>query len=159
MDHTERLTKIQTYGNAHAELVNALERFPREMWQYRPANGWSIHEIIVHIADSEANSYVRCRKAIVEPGAQVMAYDEEGWARALDYHASSPDDALELFMWLRRKSFKLIESLPDALWANTMQHPENGTMTLDDWLDVYARHIPEHISQMQTTYDAWEINR
>lgn len=41
MNQTESLAKIQSYGNAHAELVNALERFPRAMWQYRPADGAS----------------------------------------------------------------------------------------------------------------------
>jgi hypothetical protein len=29
-------------------------------------------------------------------------------------------------------------------------------MTMDDWLDVYARHIPEHIEQMQANYADWK---
>jgi hypothetical protein len=84
-----------------------------------------------------------------------MAYDEAQWARSLDYHQQSPEDALELFKWLRMKTYTLIKSLPEAVWTHTIYHPENGTMTFDDWLDVYERHIPEHIEQMQSNYRAW----
>jgi hypothetical protein len=69
MEQQERLQKIESYGNAYSVLVEALKQFPPEMWQFRPSlDQWSIHELIVHIADSEANSYIRCRRFIAEPG-------------------------------------------------------------------------------------------
>lgn len=160
MSGEERVRKIEQYGQAHALLVEALKRFPREMWQYRPApDRWTIHEIVVHIADSEANSYVRCRRAIAEPGQAVMAYDENRWATALDYHAQSTEEALELFKWLRLRSYNLIRALPDSVWSHTIYHPENGNMTVDDWLDVYTRHIPDHLQQMRENYLAWLQSR
>ena len=59
-----RIQKIESYGNAYEALVAAVGKFPREIWQFRDEHGcWSIHEHVVHIADSEANSYVRCRPA------------------------------------------------------------------------------------------------
>jgi DinB superfamily len=160
MTHAERLKKIESYGQACDKLSAALPRFPREMWQYRPSSDrWTIHEIIVHLADSEANSYARCRRFIAEPGATVMAYDEMAWAQRLNYHAQSPEAAIELFRQLRHSSYELIKSLPEAAWANTIVHPENGVMTLDDWLDVYDRHIPDHIAQMQEVYAAWQAQQ
>lgn len=152
----ERQQKIESYGKAHIKLVEALQQFPKEMWQFRSSpDGWTIHEIVVHITDSEVNSYIRCRRFIAEPGKPLMAYDEERWAAALDYHQQSTADAVELFKWLRGNTYNLIKSLPDSTWANSVYHPENGTMTLDDWLDVYDRHVPEHIAQMQRVYRAW----
>jgi hypothetical protein len=53
------------------------------------------------------------------------------------------------------KSYTLIKGLPEAVWANTAYHPELGNMTLDNWLEIYERHIPEHIEQMQSNYRAW----
>jgi hypothetical protein len=154
----DRTPKIESYGSAHALLTDAISRFPREMWQFKPSPAdFSIHEIIVHIADSEANSYARCRRCIAEPGSKVMAYDEMRWAAELDYHRQDPDDALELFKWLRLLSYRLVRDLPPETWTRTMDHPENGVMNLDDWLDVYERHIPEHIQQMQAVYDAWTL--
>ncbi len=152
----ERKQKIESYGSAYDQLVEALKQFPLEMWQFKPSpDYWSIHEIVVHITDSEANSYIRCRRFIAEPGQPVMAYDEKGWATLLHYHDQSTDEALELFKWLRLKSYHLIKSLSEAVWSNTVYHPENGTMTLDDWLNIYERHIPEHVAQMQANYEAW----
>lgn len=153
-DHSQ---KIEAYGRAYALLVEGLKQFPREMWTYRPApDQWSIHEILVHITDSEANSYVRCRRFVAEPGATLMGYDEMRWAAALDYHTQSTDAALELFKWLRQSSYQLIKTLPETVWANTAQHTESGPMTMEDWLDIYTRHIPDHLAQMQTVFAAWQ---
>ena len=72
-----------------------------------------------------------------------MAYDENVWADSLRYHEQSIEDTLLLFKWLRRKTYTLIKTLPEEAWAHTAYHPENGDMTLDDWLDVYVAHVPE----------------
>jgi len=160
MNHTERLQKIESYGQAYDKLIAALSQFPREMWQYRPSpDRWTIHEIIIHITDSEANSYARCRRFIAEPGTTVMAYDEMAWAQCLNYHAQSPEAAIELFKQLRASSYELIKTLPETLWTNTIVHPDNGVMTMDDWLDVYDRHVPDHIAQMQAVLTAWQIQQ
>ena len=59
---------------------------------------------------------------------------------------------------MRHNTYQLIRNLPESVWAHTIEHPENGTMTLDDWLDVYERHIPEHIAQMERTFEAWKVD-
>ena len=156
MNAGQRAGEIKSYGTGYAQLTGALEKFPREMWTFRDDHGcWSIHEHIIHIADSEVNSYIRCRRLIAEPGQSLMAYDENRWADALVYHDQDISDTLELFRWLRHKSFLLIGGLSEAIWTHSAYHPENGNMTLDDWLDVYERHVPEHIQSMQENYDAW----
>ncbi len=156
MTPQHRTQKIESYGRAYEMLMAALPAFPEEMWTYKPSlESWSIHEMLVHIADSEANSYIRLRRLVAEPGLPVMAYDENRWAFALKYHEQSPQEALELFKWLRLNSYRLIVTLPESTWANTIYHPENGLMTLDDWLDVYERHIPAHIEQMQAVLQAY----
>jgi hypothetical protein len=156
MNPEERRQKLAQYAKAGDQLTGALGSYPEDMWGYKPGpERWSIREILVHIADSEANSYVRCRRAIAEPGAVVMAYDENQWARELGYGDQDPKAALELFKLLRRMTYNLVQGLPDAVWSNTIDHPENGIMTLDDWLAVYSNHVPEHIYQIQATHDAW----
>ena len=149
-----RQTRLEHYSRAHADLRAALVAIPPAFRQRRaPTDPWTIHEIIVHITDSEANSYIRCRMALAQPGAAVMAYDEMGWATALDYAGQDAAGALELFRLLRGQTYHIVRNLPDATWTtHTMQHPDNGLMTLDDWLAVYASHVPDHIAQMQAIY-------
>lgn len=155
----ERQVKIERYGQGHALLLAAVARYPRAMWQVRPAADlWTIHEIVVHITDSEANSFARLRRLIAEPGSTVMAYDETVWARGLDYHRQSPEDAIELFRWLRHTSHVLLLRQPESVWTHTILHPDNGVMTMDDWLDTYARHVPDHTAQMESDYQAWRAS-
>ena len=155
-----RSQRIAGYASAYETLMTGLNQFPREMWGFKDEHGcWSIHEHLIHIADSEANSYIRCRRLIAEPGESLMAYDENGWASALGYAGRSVDDALELFRLLRQQTHALINGLPESVWSNTCYHPENGDMTLDDWLDVYAVHIPEHLQYMRENYETWLASR
>ena len=61
----ERCPKIESYGQAYERLAAAVRGVPRSMWAYRPdAQDWTIHEILVHLADSEAVSYVRCCRPV-----------------------------------------------------------------------------------------------
>ena len=161
MTTTERNDLIQSYGHAYNLLKEALKKYPQEMWQWKPApEKWSIHEVIIHIADSEANSYIRCRRFIAEPGSGVYGYDENKWAKSLDYHHQSTDEALDLFRVLRDTTYKLIKRVPDEVWLTaTVEHSENGRMNFEQWLKVYEEHIPVHIRQMDRNYQAWLDNK
>ena len=84
-----------------------------------------------------------------------MGYDQLLWSQALAYQALNPVTALELFRWLRQSTYELISNLPDETWTHTVQHPDLGTYSMQDWLEIYTRHVPNHISQMMAVYDAW----
>ena len=157
MTTSQRNELIDSYCKAYPVLTAAIAKYPMEMWQWKPApDKWSIHEIIIHIADSEANSYIRCRRLIAEPGSGVYGYDENKWARALDYHSQSTGDALQLFRLLHDMSCQLIKALPEEIWQTAIvQHSESGQMTFDKWLEIYEEHIPVHIRQMERNYQAW----
>jgi len=156
----ERCPKIESYGQAYERLAAAVRGVPRSMWAYRPdAQDWTIHEILVHLADSEAVSYVRCCRLIAEPGSEILSYDEAGWAKRLNYHDRDPEEALALFRLLRKGTYDLIHDLPESAWSNTVVHSESGRMSLDDWLDIYERHVPIHIAQMRAIYETWRLEK
>ena len=158
MTTEERGLLIDSYGQAYSFLLEALKEFPKKMWQWRPApDKWSVHEIIVHIADSEVNSYVRCRRFIAEPGSGVYAYDENKWANKLNYHDQNIEEALELFKLLRKMTYDLIKNLDDNTWKTaTVDHSDNGIMQFEDWLRIYEEHVPIHIRQMNRNLAAWK---
>ncbi len=157
LDHL-RAQKIAEYATHSQLLEQALKEFPAEMWTYRDQhNCWSVKEHLIHIADSEVNSYIRCRRIISEPGSALMAYDENLWAERLAYHTQSVEDTLALFKFLRKKTHALISQMPPGVWKHSAYHPEQGAMiTLDDWLNTYHAHVPEHIQFMRENLTAYQ---
>jgi len=157
MDKQERDEKIELYGRGFGMLVEVLKDIPREMWQFKPEpKEWSIHEVIIHLADSESNASLRARMLIVEPGGTLMAYDQDKWAIELNYHDQDLQDALEVTRLARKTTYELLRRQPDEVFDHIVIHPEyDEPYTFDDWLDIYSAHIPGHIEQIMNNYKIW----
>jgi DinB superfamily len=152
-----RRQKLESFGRAPALLSAAVRQFPKKMWIYKPANDrWSIHEIIMHLADSEASAYVRCRAYIAEPAVSPAAkFSASRWAGSLGYFHQSTREALEIIRRLRKMTYQLLIAVPEEVWDSTITHPRDGAISLDRWVDLQERHIPHHIEQMRQNYEAW----
>lgn len=151
-----RQQAVELFGRGPTLLLETLRRCPKKMWLYRPApDRWSIHEIILHLADSEAYAYICCRQFIAEPGTGVAEYDASAWASSLGYFHQSTREALGLVSRLRKMTHQILRFVPDAVWAHTTHVPTKGTMTLDRWLEIQANHIPRHIEQIQQNLVDW----
>ena len=158
MNRMERNEKIEQYGRGFDLLLETLNAIPREAWEFKPApDAWSIHEVIVHLADSEGNSALRARLLAAEPGRTLMAYDQDRWALALNYHEQDVDDALQVTKYARLTTYKWLKTLPDEVFTHTVNHPEyKEPYSFEKWLDIYAGHIPAHIEQIKANYQAWK---
>lgn len=156
MDRLARLQMIDLFGRGPALLDETLRRCPKKMWLYRPApRRWSTHEIILHLADSEAYAYICCRQFIAEPGSGIAEYDAGAWAASLGYFHQSTREALGLVSRLRKMTHQILRFVPEAVWGHTTQTPSKGTITLDRWLEIQANHIPHHIEQIQQNFQDW----
>ena len=158
MSPEERAAKIELYNKGFKLLKETLHDIPRKAWKYKPApNEWSIHEIILHLADSETNAALRARLLAVEPGKTLMAYDQEKWAAGLNYHDQDVDDALKLVKFARRTTANWLKTLPEEVFKNSVVHPEYETpFTFDKWLAIYSGHIPSHIEQIKNNFELWQ---
>ncbi|MGB7024682.1 MAG: DinB family protein [Candidatus Acidiferrales bacterium] len=151
-----RQEKLEAFGRGPAFLSEALRKCPKKMWLYRPSTDrWSIHEIILHLADSEAEAYIRCRQFIAQPGSPALVYHASLWASSLGYFHQSTREALSLITRLRKMTHQILCYIPEPVWSHTAQHPKKGIMTLDGWLDTQLSHIPHHIEQIQENHVAW----
>jgi hypothetical protein len=158
MNNPDRLQKLASYGEAYEQIKMVLDDIPPQARTFKPSpEEWSIHEVIVHLADMEANAYVRLLKALAEPGGAIMPLDQEKWADRLFYHEQDLHTALELFRWLRIKTHALLLVVPAGSWNNTMNHPESGLLDIDKWLDNYEKHARVHIEQIKRVYRQWQL--
>jgi len=156
MTRDERRQMLESFGRAPALLAATLRRLPKKMWLYKPAQDrWSIHEIILHLADSEASSYVRCRHFIAEPGNSIGEFDPALWAGSLGYLHQSTREALEIIRRLRRMTYQLLVTLPEPVWFHTVRHNAEGEISLEKWVERQESHIPHHIDQLLENYDIW----
>jgi hypothetical protein len=152
----ERRKVLESFGRSPALLSSALRGFPRKMWLHKPsAERWSIHEIILHLADSEASSYILCRHFIAEPGIAPVEFDAGRWADSLGYFHQSTREALEIIRRLRRMTYQVLVVLPEPVWSHTIVNSKHAEISLERWVEMQEQHIPHHVSQMRQNYIAW----
>ena len=149
---------LNSFAQGYDTLKKTLEQVPKGAIDFRPAPGaWTIREIIHHMPDSEASGYVRCRKIIAQSGVTVDVYDQDIWTDKLKYRSRDTTHALELFRLMRTYTIELLQTVDESVWTNNyIMHPENGKMTLERWLELYAIHADKHAAQIKRNIDAWE---
>jgi hypothetical protein len=114
---------------------------------YRPG-GWTVRQVVHHLADSHLNSYVRFRLALTEDGPTIKPYDQSKWAELLDARTGPVETSLQLIDSLHQRWVVLLRSMSDADFARTFLHPERGIMRLDTNLAMYAWHCRHHAAHI-----------
>jgi len=113
---------------------------------YRPG-GWTVRQVVHHLPDSHLNSIVRFKLALTENEPTIKPYDEARWAELAD--AKAPIDvSIQLLEALHGRWVLLLNSLTPEDWQRTFRHPERGTMTLNDTLQLYAWHGRHHVAHI-----------
>ena len=157
MDSGQREVLIQTYADGPAKLQAAVAKAPEAMRKWRPEAGeFSVHEVGVHCADSETNSYGRIRFLVAEDDPTIFGYDPDAWARKFAYHDLPLDAALLTVEAVRANTVPILRRMSEEDWASAGTHTESGAYTADDWLRTYAAHLEQHTSQVQGVLAAWE---
>lgn len=146
---------IDKYDQGYVRLKEQIDNLPAGSIDYKPTpDSWSIRSVVAHIADSEANAYIRGRRIIAESGAEIMSYDQMEWSRKLFYEDLNIDHALVLIKVLRQQMVSVLKKLSPEAWKNYVIHPKSGHITLEDWIELYTDHIENHIQQIhRNLYD------
>jgi len=110
--------------------------------------GWTIRQLVHHVADSHMNAYVRTRLALTEDWPTIKAYDEKNWAELTDARTLPIEVSLELLESLHRRWVALFESLSEEQWQRGYNHPENGRQKLAEVLAVYDWHSRHHVAHI-----------
>lgn len=156
LSQAEREQLIEQYARGPARVKEALAKVPEEALQWRPAEGkWSVHEVVVHCADSETNASLRIRYLLAEKEPLIVGYDQEAWARVFDYHAQPIEDALVATAAARGRTVPVLRQMSEADWAKAGRHTESGAYSAEDWLRTYAKHLEGHASQIERNLAAW----
>jgi hypothetical protein len=109
--------------------------------------GWTVRQVVHHVADSHMNAYVRIKLALTENWPTIRPYDQAAWAGLAD--STLPVDiSLSLIDALHARWVVLLESLAEADFARGYFHPENGRQPLSIVLPLYAWHARHHTAHI-----------
>ena len=121
---------------------------------YRPG-GWTIRQVVHHIADSHLNSIIRFKWTMTEDNPTIKAYHEDLWAQLADYKLPIEPSILML-EGIHARLTALLGSFTEDDWNRTFIHPESGaTILLKRNLALYSwhgRHHLAHIAQAKQNF-------
>lgn len=114
--------------------------------------GWTVRQVVHHLADSHINSYLRVRFALTQESPTIMPYPEQIWAELEDARSAPVEHSLRLLEGLHARWHRLLASLDEAGRARTMVHPENGPMTVGQVITLYAWHGRHHLAHIRNIF-------
>jgi hypothetical protein len=153
-----RSALIRRYAAGPDQLEQSLAAVPEIARQWRPAPGkWSVHEVVVHCADSETNAHMRIRYLLAEPEPLILGYDQDYWSIELAYHDHPIELALATIRAVRANTVPLLERLSETQWQKTGRHTEVGAYGAERWLETYAEHLDVHARQITRNLEAWRV--
>ena len=110
--------------------------------------GWTVRQVVHHLADSHMNAYMRWRLALTENEPTIKPYEEGAWAKLEDAAHAPVEVSLKLLDALHERWVRLLQSAQDHDFARTFRHPEHGVRTLDWMLFLYAWHGTHHTAHV-----------
>jgi hypothetical protein len=145
----ERAAAIDTIASLPQQLAAAMNGLTDAQLDtpYRPG-GWTIRQLVHHIADSHMNAYSRVRLAMTENWPAIFAYNQTVWAELPDSRLPAAL-SLQIIEALHTRWAATLRGVPDADWAaRGFMHPENGSQTLEQALAMYEWHSRHHLAHI-----------
>ncbi len=109
--------------------------------------GWTVRQLVHHIADSHMNAFSRFKLALTEDWPTIYAYNEAAWAKLHD-SAAPAEWSLEVVEAVHARWVMLLQSLDAEQFARGFVHPERGRMTLEQVTLLYAWHSRHHVAHI-----------
>jgi hypothetical protein len=142
------------------EMIDAIARTPMAMrsavsgldddqldTRYRP-DGWTLRQVVHHVADSHVNAYCRFKLAVTEDHPTIRGYEEGEWGDLVDARTGDVELSLAMLDSVHARWTGWLRTLTDEQWLRTFHHPEAGDLVLDQLLALYAWHGPHHVAHI-----------
>lgn len=146
------LADIEFFPNAlEAAIVNLDEA--QLQTPYRDG-GWTVHQLVHHVADSHMNAYMRFKLGLTEDNPTIKPYLEALWAELDDVKILPVNISITLLYALHTRWYAAIKNLTDEQWERTVYHPESQKeLSLWHLLQLYAWHGRHHVAQINYLRD------
>lgn len=111
--------------------------------------GWTVHQLVHHVADSHINAYCRFKLGYTEDNPTIRTYEEKTWAQTTDVQDLPVNISITLLFALHRRWHHFLNNFSSDDWLKTIYHPEHKkTFTLWHLLGMYAWHGRHHVAHI-----------
>ncbi|MBK8496953.1 MAG: putative metal-dependent hydrolase [Chitinophagaceae bacterium] len=111
--------------------------------------GWTVKQVVHHVADSHMNAYIRFKLGLTEENPTIKPYDEAAWAEMVDTQNLPVNISLTLLHALHARWYEVLKNMSNADLEKTVFHPEHKKqMTLWYPLGMYAWHSRHHVAHI-----------
>ncbi len=145
------LADIKFLPNAIENVVYNLDE-PQLQTPYRDG-GWTVHQLVHHVADSHMNAYVRFKLGYTESNPVIRPYEEKLWATTADVQHLPINISITLLYALHQRWYEFLNHFTQDDWNKTIYHPiHEKELTLWVLLGMYAwhgRHHTAHITALR----------
>ncbi len=140
---------IDDVAAAPALFRNAVEGLTEAQLDapYR-TGGWTVRQVVHHLADSHMNSYIRFRLALTEVAPTAKGYDQAKWAELADARSAPVEASLQLLDSLHLRWVALLRAMSQEDFSRVFIHSQLGEMRLSTNLALYAWHGRHHAAHI-----------
>jgi hypothetical protein len=110
---------------------------------------WNVRYVLHHLADSETVLFYRIRRVISEPNQVIWFYDQEAWAKKLDYATVPLTLAKSIYLSSREGNLYYAARHYTGSEEIRCVHSQAGLMTLKDQFDKVVWHNQQHLNDIQ----------
>ena len=146
---------IESWISILEHFPNRLENLVKDLTEneldtvYR-TEGWTIRQVVHHLADSHHHSYSRFKWALTEDKPIIKAYYEDRWADLEDSKTAPIDMSLIHLRAVHCKLVYLLKTLNTKDLNNYFIHPEtNNKVLLSYTIGKYAWHSNHHYAHIE----------
>jgi uncharacterized damage-inducible protein DinB len=140
------------------EIAGTAELFRKAVARLTPgqldtayrSGGWTLRQVVHHMADSHANLYIRFRLALTESDPTVKGYDTALWGELADAKTAPVEISIALLDALHQRCVLLLKSKAPAEFDKTFRRPDGAVVPLDRALQMYGWHGRHHAAQITT---------
>lgn len=134
-----------------ADIAAALNEQQLEI-HYR-SGGWTVRQVIHHLADSHINAYTRIKLTLTEERPTVRPYDEVAWAELSDAKSGNIQLSIDILKAIHERLVSLLVTLKESDFARTYYHPAaEQEYTLAYLVGNYAWHGKHHLAHIKSTF-------
>lgn len=150
----ERNNCIKQLSGISQSLRDILKELNIDQLQtpYRPG-GWTIQQVVHHLADNDMNAYIRLKRALTEDDPHSDSYREDLWAELSDYKDVPIETSLSILEALHSRIIILLNSLSPVDFNRRLITKVLGVITIDIALQRFVWHNEHHISQIKSLKD------